>query len=98
MFAGKSILITGGTGSFGKNFIETILRKYPDVKRLIVSSRDELKQYEMSHVYPESKYPQMRYFIGDIRDGNRLYRILLNRNFPLRTACSWWKNTRNGRI
>jgi len=86
MFAGKSILVTG---SFGKKFIETILRKYPDVKRLIVFSRDELKQYEMSHVYPESKYPQMRYFIVDIRDRNRLYRYPVKPEFTVETACSW---------
>lgn len=70
----KSILVTGGTGSFGKKFIETILTKYPDVKKVIVYSRDELKQYEMSQVFSQQKYPQMRYFIGDVRDGERLKR------------------------
>ena len=70
----KSILITGGTGSFGKMFAKTILERYPDVKRLVIYSRDELKQYEMAQVYPESKFPQVRFFIGDVRDLARLKR------------------------
>lgn len=74
MLNGKSILVTGGTGSFGKKFIETVFKKYPDVKRVVVYSRDELKQYEMGLNYPESKYPQMRFFIGDVRDCERLKR------------------------
>ncbi|PJZ28664.1 UDP-N-acetylglucosamine 4,6-dehydratase (inverting) [Leptospira kmetyi] len=72
----KSILITGGTGSFGKEFTKRILADYPDVKRLVIYSRDELKQYEMSQEFPESKYPQIRYFIGDIRDRERITRAL----------------------
>ena len=71
---GKSILITGGTGSFGKKFVETILKKHPEVRRLIVFSRDELKQYEMSQIFPQGKYPCMRYFLGDVRDKERLMR------------------------
>lgn len=74
MLNGKKILVTGGTGSFGKKFIETIFKKYPDVKRVCVYSRDELKQYEMAQMYPESQYPQLRFFIGDVRDGERLKR------------------------
>lgn len=74
MLNNKSILITGGTGSFGKKFIETVLQKYPDIKRVVIYSRDELKQYEMSHLYPESKFPQVRFFIGDVRDLPRLKR------------------------
>lgn len=74
MLNGKRILITGGTGSFGKKFVETVLNKYPDIKRLVVFSRDELKQYEMSQMFPEAKYPQIRFFIGDVRDGSRLKR------------------------
>ena len=70
----KSILITGGTGSFGKKFVETILRDYPDVKRVVIYSRDELKQFEMAQLYPEKKYPQLRFFIGDVRDYSRLKR------------------------
>jgi UDP-N-acetylglucosamine 4,6-dehydratase len=72
--ANKSILVTGGTGSFGRAFVQRITEEYPDVKRLIVYSRDELKQYEMALSYPDSKYPFMRYFIGDVRDGERLKR------------------------
>jgi len=70
----RSILITGGTGSFGKKFTEIILKRYSGLKRLVIFSRDELKQYEMSLNYPESKYPQVRFFIGDVRDGARLKR------------------------
>lgn len=70
----KSVLITGGTGSFGKKFVETIFARYPDVKRVVVYSRDELKQFEMSQKYNEIKYPGIRYFIGDVRDGERLKR------------------------
>jgi UDP-N-acetylglucosamine 4,6-dehydratase/5-epimerase len=70
----KSVLITGGTGSFGKKFIETILRKFPDVKRIVIYSRDELKQFEVKQKYPEHLYPQLRFFIGDVRDGARLKR------------------------
>jgi UDP-N-acetylglucosamine 4,6-dehydratase (inverting) len=76
MLTGKSILITGGTGSFGKKFISTILEKYPAVKRLVVYSRDELKQFEMSQIYPAEKYPNLRFFIGDVRDKDRLRRAM----------------------
>jgi len=76
MLTEKSILVTGGTGSFGKRFIATILAKYPGVRRVIVFSRDELKQFEMRDLFPESKYPQMRYFIGDVRDRERLFRAM----------------------
>ena len=72
MLNNKSVLITGGTGSFGKKFVKTILERYPNVKRLVVFSRDELKQFEMSQIFSEALYPQMRYFIGDVRDGDRL--------------------------
>ncbi len=76
MLKGKSILVTGGTGSFGKKFIETILLQYPEIQRVVVYSRDELKQYDMSHDLSEKKYPQLRYFIGDVRDRDRLLRAL----------------------
>jgi UDP-N-acetylglucosamine 4,6-dehydratase len=74
MLKDRKILITGGTGSFGKKFVETVLKKHPDISRLVIYSRDELKQYEMEQVFPKSKYPGIRYFIGDVRDKERLKR------------------------
>ncbi len=74
MLNNKSVLITGGTGSFGKKFVETILHRYPDVKKIAIYSRDELKQFELKQKYPHDKYPQLRFFIGDVRDGERLKR------------------------
>ena len=74
----KRILITGGTGSFGKQFIEEALKKFPNIKRLVVFSRDELKQYELAQKFPHSKYPQVRFFIGDVRDRDRLTRACEN--------------------
>ena len=74
MLNGKSVLITGGTGSFGKKFVETILNRYPQVKRIVIYSRDELKQFELKQKYPSDKYSQLRFFIGDVRDGERLKR------------------------
>lgn len=68
----KSILVTGGTGSFGQAFVKRILDDFPGIERLVVFSRDELKQFEMAKNFPESKYPQIRYFIGDVRDKDRL--------------------------
>ncbi len=78
MLSGKSVLVTGGTGSFGKEFVKTLLFRYPRIRRLIVYSRDELKQFEMSQAFPDTKYPPMRYFIGDVRDRERLYRAMRN--------------------
>lgn len=74
MLNGKTVLITGGTGSFGKKFVEVILRDYPDVKKIIIYSRGELKQYDMQQKYPRAKFPQLRFFIGDVRDLERLTR------------------------
>ncbi|BDS14375.1 UDP-N-acetylglucosamine 4,6-dehydratase (inverting) [Aureispira anguillae] len=71
---GKALLVTGGTGSFGKKFIQTVIERYPDVKRVVVYSRDELKQFEMAQTFSTQKYPFMRYFIGDIRDEDRFKR------------------------
>ena len=76
MLTDKSILITGGTGSFGKAFVRTVLRQYPGIKRLVVFSRDELKQYEMSQEFSDREHAGLRYFIGDIRDESRLKRAL----------------------
>jgi len=74
MLNGKSVLVTGGTGSFGRKFVEIVLKRFPDIKKLIVYSRDELKQYEMAQNFSDKEYPAMRYFIGDVRDGERLIR------------------------
>lgn len=70
----SSILVTGGTGSFGRKFIETMLQRFPSIRRLVIYSRDELKQFEMSQQFSSHQYPGIRYFIGDIRDGRRLTR------------------------
>ncbi|WP_108483609.1 UDP-N-acetylglucosamine 4,6-dehydratase (inverting) [Oceaniglobus ichthyenteri] len=82
MFNGKNILITGGTGSFGKKYVEHILRDYTPNK-VIIFSRDELKQYEMAQVY---NAPQMRYFIGDVRDGARLKEAMDGVDFVIHAA------------
>lgn len=71
---GKSVLITGGTGSFGKMFTKLILSRYPDVKKLVIFSRDEQKHFQMAQEFPENEHPQLRYFIGDVRDKGRLIR------------------------
>jgi UDP-N-acetylglucosamine 4,6-dehydratase len=70
------ILLTGGTGSFGKAFIAETLRRYPDIQRLVIYSRDELKQWELQQLYPSDRYPQLRTFLGDVRDRDRLRRAL----------------------
>lgn len=72
----RSILVTGGTGSFGQAFVRRVLELHPDVERLVIYSRDELKQFEMSQQLRTEDYPCLRYFIGDIRDQNRLRRAL----------------------
>ena len=70
------LLITGGTGSFGKAFIARVLNEYPDIRRLVIYSRDELKQWQLQQQFPESQYPQLRFFLGDVRDQDRLRRAL----------------------
>lgn len=73
---GKTILVTGGTGSFGKAFVRRVLAEYPDVRRLVIYSRDELKQFEMQQQFPTDRHQALRFFIGDIRDEARLRRAL----------------------
>jgi UDP-N-acetylglucosamine 4,6-dehydratase/5-epimerase len=67
-----ALLITGGTGSFGRKCVEMLLQKYPNIHRVVIYSRDELKQFEMAQHYPAGKFPNLRFFIGDVRDGDRL--------------------------
>ncbi|MFH1026961.1 MAG: UDP-N-acetylglucosamine 4,6-dehydratase (inverting) [Pseudomonadota bacterium] len=76
MLNNRSILVTGGTGSFGKKFVETILLQYPEIERIVVYSRDELKQFEMSQQFSTTQYKQIRYFIGDVRDRDRLAKAM----------------------
>jgi UDP-N-acetylglucosamine 4,6-dehydratase len=72
----SSLLITGGTGSFGRAFVKTVLARYPSINRLVIFSRDELKQFEMEQQCSYIEYPSLRYFIGDVRDRDRLCRAL----------------------
>lgn len=83
---GKSILITGGTGSLGKQLTKTILERWPNVKRLVIFSRDEQKQFQMNQEFPESKYKAIRYFIGDIRDYDRLIRAFEGIEYVIHAA------------
>jgi UDP-N-acetylglucosamine 4,6-dehydratase (inverting) len=76
MLNDASILLTGGTGSFGHAFVKRVLERFPSVRRLVIFSRDELKQFEMAQHFPTSRYPQLRYFIGDVRDADRLRRAM----------------------
>jgi UDP-N-acetylglucosamine 4,6-dehydratase len=82
----KRILITGGTGSLGKKLVEIILKRYPDVKRLVIFSRDEQKQFQMAQEFPESQFPAIRYFIGDVRDFERLKRALTGIDYVIHAA------------
>ena len=85
IFKGKSVLITGGTGSFGKKFTETVLTRYKP-ERLIILSRDEFKQFEMAQKFSTSEYPCIRYFVGDVRDKERLYRAFHNVDYVIHPA------------
>jgi len=85
MLNGKNILITGGTGSFGKKATETILKRYKP-RRLIIFSRDELKQFEMAQQFSDIEYSCMKYFIGDVRDKERLHRAFNNIDIVIHAA------------
>jgi UDP-N-acetylglucosamine 4,6-dehydratase/5-epimerase len=74
LFSDQAVLVTGGTGSFGQKFVKVLLKRYPKIKKLVVFSRDELKQYEMAQSFSRDKYPMLRFLIGDVRDGARLKR------------------------
>ena len=76
MFNGKSILVTGGTGSFGRHFVNRILKNYPKIQRLVIFSRDELKQSEMQNIIAKKYLRKIRFFLGDVRDSKRLHRAL----------------------
>lgn len=82
----KSILITGGTGSLGKALTRYILKTHSEVKKLVIFSRDEQKQFQMAQEFPTHEYPQIRYFIGDIRDYDRVKRALKGINFVIHAA------------
>ena len=82
----KSILITGGTGSLGKALTKRIFTEFPNVKRLVIFSRDEQKQFQMAQQYPVSKYPAIRYFIGDVRDKERLVRAMMGIDYVIHAA------------
>lgn len=81
----KAVLVTGGTGSFGKHFVKTVIDNYKP-RRLVIYSRDELKQYEMQQVFPAEQFPFMRFFIGDVRDRDRLDMALNNIDYVIHAA------------
>ena len=82
----KSILITGGTGSLGKALTKHILTNFTDVKRLVIFSRDEQKQFQMAQEFSNEEYPQIRYFIGDVRDKDRLIRAMTGVDYVIHAA------------
>ena len=81
----KTILVTGGTGSFGRSFIKVVLKRYK-IRRCIVFSRDELKQYEMSQEFPAGPGLPIRYFIGDVRDEKRVNKAMKKIDYVIHTA------------
>lgn len=86
MLNDKSLLITGGTGSLGKALTSHILKTFPDIDRLVIFSRDEQKQFEMSQEFSPAQYPMIRYFIGDVRDFERMKRALKGIDYVIHTA------------
>ena len=89
----SKILITGGTGSFGKAFLYSLLKKYPNISRIVIFSRDELKQWELQQKFPITKYPQLRYLLGDIRDRERLKSALEKIDIVIHAAALKQVNT-----
>lgn len=86
MLQHNSILITGGTGSLGKALTKRILRDYPEITRIVIYSRDEQKQFQMAQEYPADEFPQIRFFIGDVRDKDRLTRALRGVDYVIHAA------------
>jgi UDP-N-acetylglucosamine 4,6-dehydratase len=86
MYKDKSILITGGTGSLGKALTNHLLTNFKDLKKLIIFSRDEQKQFQMAQEYPEKEFPQLRFFIGDVRDKERLIRAFKGVDYIIHAA------------
>ena len=82
----NSILITGGTGSFGNAMVSSLLKNNKQIKRLVIFSRDELKQSQMMERFPSKKYPMLRFFIGDVRDKERLTRLFSNIDLVIHAA------------
>ncbi|HIP86523.1 MAG TPA: SDR family NAD(P)-dependent oxidoreductase, partial [Aquifex sp.] len=85
MLEGKTVLVTGGTGSFGKKFVKTLLTRFKP-KKVIVFSRDEFKHYQMQRKFPKENYPNLRFFLGDIRDKERLYRAFEGVDYVIHAA------------
>ncbi len=83
---GKSILITGGTGSLGKQLVKRLYKDFPDIGRIVIYSRDEQKQFQMAQLYPKEKYPLLRFFIGDVRDKERLIRAMQGVDYVIHAA------------
>lgn len=86
MLNNKSILITGGTGSLGKALTRHIFKTWPSVNRVVIFSRDEQKQFQMAQEYPSNRYPQIRFFIGDVRDKERLIRAFQGIDYVIHAA------------
>ena len=82
----KSLLITGGTGSFGKALVNNLLNSKYKLRRIVIFSRDELKQWEMAEEYPLENYPNLRFFLGDIRDKDRLFSAMEDIDFVIHAA------------
>jgi UDP-N-acetylglucosamine 4,6-dehydratase (inverting) len=86
MFKNKSVLITGGTGSFGKAFLKYLIKNFKGFNKIIIFSRDELKQFEMSNYFSEDRFPFIRYFLGDVRDLQRLNRAMEDIDYVIHAA------------